>query len=71
MYREGETRGYNDIPAEWEEGFIGSSRHFVDCLLDGSTPHLTGEEAIKIMQFALSTYASDDTQAAVNPETIV
>jgi predicted dehydrogenase len=70
MCRDGETRGYNDIPAEWEEGFKGSNRHFIDCLLDGSTPHLTGEEAIKVMQFALSTYASDDSQAAINPETI-
>lgn len=70
MYRDGETRGYHDIPAEWEEGFIGSNRHFIDCLLNGTSPHLTGDEAIKVMQFALSTYASDDAQAAVNPETI-
>jgi predicted dehydrogenase len=70
LYRDGETRGYNDIPAEWEEGFKGSNIHFIDCLLEGTTPHLTGEEAIKIMQFALSTYASDDAQASVDPETI-
>jgi predicted dehydrogenase len=70
MYRDGETRGFNDIPAEWEEGFKGSNWHFIDCLLDGTTPHLTGEEGIKLLQFALSTYASDDTQAAVNPDTI-
>ena len=70
MYRDGETTGYNDIPAEWEEGFKGSNRHFIDCLLDGSTPNLTGEDAIKVMQFALSTYASDDSQAAVDPNAI-
>jgi predicted dehydrogenase len=70
MYRDGETRGYNDIPAEWEEGFKRSNRHFIDCLLEGRQPHLTGEEAIKVMQFALSAYASDDAQAAVNPDSI-
>jgi len=71
MYRDGATHGYNDIPADWSEGFKGSNIHFIDCLLDGTTPGLTGEEAIKVMQFALSTYASDDSQAAVDPDLIV
>jgi predicted dehydrogenase len=70
LYRDGETRCYNDIPAEWEEGFKASNRHFIDCLLGGTTPHLTGEEAIKVMQFALSTYASDEAQAPVRPDSI-
>lgn len=70
MYRDGETRCFNDIPAEWEEGFKGSNRHFIDSLLDGTTARLTGEEAIRVMQFALSTYASDDAQAAVRPDNI-
>ena len=67
LYRDGETRCFEDIPDDWSEGFRGSNIHFIDCLLDGKTPDLTGEEAIKVMQFALSTYASDDKQAAVNP----
>ncbi|MBI4830127.1 MAG: Gfo/Idh/MocA family oxidoreductase [Candidatus Lindowbacteria bacterium] len=70
MCRDGETRGYNDIPAEWEEGFKGSNRHFIDCLLEEAAPHLSGDEAVKVMQFALSTYASDDAQRPVNPESI-
>jgi predicted dehydrogenase len=70
LYRDGETREFHGLAAEWEEGFKGSNRHFIDCLLEGTTPHLTGEEAIKVMQFALSTYASDDAQAAVNPEAV-
>ena len=70
LYRDGETRGYNDIPADWEEGFKQSNKHFIDCLLEGAEPHLTGEEAIGVMQFALSTYASDDAQAPVRPDSI-
>ncbi len=70
LYRDGETREFHGIPAEWEEGFKQSNRHFIDCLQEGSTPSLTAEEAIKVMQFALSTYASDDAQAAVNPDLI-
>lgn len=70
MYRDGETRGYDNVPAGWEEGFKRSNWHFIDCLLGGTTPHLTGGEAIKVMQFALSTYASDDAQAAVEPDSI-
>lgn len=70
LYRDGETREFHGIAAEWEEGFKGSNRHFIDCLVEGITPHLTGEEAIKVMQFALATYASDDAQAAVNPDLI-
>ncbi len=71
MYRDGATHAYNDIPADWSEGFKGSNVHFIDCLLEGKTPSLTGEEAIKIMQFALSTYESDDKQAAVEPGSIL
>lgn len=70
MYRDGVTQGYNDIPADWSEGFRGSNIHFIDSLVEGKTPDLTGEDAIKIMQFALSTYAADDAQAAVNPKSI-
>ncbi len=70
LYRDGETRSFDDIPDDWSEGFKGSNYHFIDNLLAGTTPGLTGEEAIKIMQFALSTYASDDSQAAVDPEAV-
>jgi predicted dehydrogenase len=70
LYRDGETRSFDDIPDDWSEGFRGSNYHFIDCLIEGKTPGLTGEDAIKIMQFALSTYASDDSQAAVDPRAI-
>jgi len=70
MYRDGETHCYSDIPSDWSEGFKGSNIHFIDCLLEGKEPSLTGEQAISVMQFALSTYASDDKQAAVDPSTI-
>ncbi|RJP16667.1 MAG: gfo/Idh/MocA family oxidoreductase [Candidatus Abyssobacteria bacterium SURF_5] len=70
MYRNGETREFHGIAAEWEDGFKQSNRHFIDCLLDGVAPRLSSEEAIKVMQFALSTYASDDKQAAVNPDLV-
>jgi predicted dehydrogenase len=70
MYRDGTTHAYNDIPAGWEEGFKGSNRHFIDCLVDGAEPRLSGEEATRVMQFALSTYASDDAQAPIVPDSI-
>jgi predicted dehydrogenase len=70
LYRDGETLEFHGIPAEWEEGFKRSNWHFIDSIVDGVPPRLSGEEGIKVMQFALSTYASDDAQAAVNPDSV-
>lgn len=46
LYRDGETRGLSDMPTGWETGFHRSGQHFVDALLNGTAPSLTGEHRV-------------------------
>lgn len=70
MYRDGETRCFNNIPAEWEDGFIAATRHFIDCILDDRPATMTGEEGMRIIQFARAIYKSADEGIVVNPDSI-
>lgn len=70
MYRDGETRCFSDIPAEWEEGFIACTKHFIDCILDDRQPTMSGEEGMKVVQFARAVYESNDEGASVAPDSI-
>ena len=71
MYRDGETRCFNDIPAEWEEGFIRCSRHFIDCIFEDKQPSLSGQEGMEVVQFARAVYESSDKGVPVAPDSMV
>ena len=70
MYKDGETRCYNDIPAEWEDGFIRCGQHFIDCILEDKQPSLTAEEGLRVVQFGRAVYKSAEEGVAVAPDTI-
>lgn len=54
LYRDGQTRGFSDMPTGWETSFVNSGRHFIDALMSGSPPSLTGEEGSEVLAFALA-----------------
>ncbi|RFU36390.1 gfo/Idh/MocA family oxidoreductase [Actinomadura logoneensis] len=67
LYRDGETRGFSDMPTGWESSFLNSGRHFVDALRDGTSPSLTGEEGAEVLAFALAAQESAKTGTAAAP----
>ena len=70
MYRDGETRYFSDVPAEWEDGFIACTRHFVDCIIEDKPAVMSGEQGLEVIRFARAVYESHDTQSPVKPETL-
>ncbi|HXY91845.1 MAG TPA: Gfo/Idh/MocA family oxidoreductase [Acidimicrobiia bacterium] len=72
LYRADGTReAYSQIEADWGEGFVQSSRHFVDALLEGRTdPEMSGDLAIRTLQLCFAVYEASNTRAPVEPASI-
>ena len=58
LYRDRQTRGFDDVPVGWEHSFILSTRHFIDALHAGEPPVLTGVEGSEVLRFALAAQQS-------------
>jgi predicted dehydrogenase len=58
LYRDGETRAFHDIEADWAESFRLGGIDFVDALLEGRAPRQTVAEARKTLAFALASLKS-------------
>src|SRR5580658_2112690 len=67
---ERKTTEYTELDADWGAGFVRSSQHFVDSLLNGSTPDMTPEMAIKVLQLCFGVYQASEIGASVDPRTI-
>ncbi len=71
LYRpDGTTTSFTSIDADWASGFRGSARHFVDSLINGSQPDMTGELAIKVLQLCFAVYEASTTRRPVDPASI-
>ena len=71
LYRpDGSTVGFGNLDANWLRGFVDSSKHFVDSLLDGTVPDMTGEMAIRVLQLCFAVYQASNTRGPVDPDTI-
>ena len=62
--------GFDGLDADWGAGFTRSSAHFVDALVDGTEPDLTGEEAVKVLQLCFAVYEAGNTGGKVDPRTM-
>lgn len=58
LYRDGVLTNYSDMETGWETSFIRSTRHYIDALLNDTSPKLTGEEGREILRFALAAQQS-------------
>ncbi len=58
------------VDADWGSGFKRSSEHFVDSLLAGTTPDMTGADAVRVLQLCFAVYEASNTGSAVDPRTI-
>ena len=60
LYKNGTYKNYNDIPSAWENSFINSTRDYINCLLFGNPPRLTGEQGKEILRMALAAELSSN-----------
>jgi predicted dehydrogenase len=60
LYRDGETRAFHDIEADWSESFRLAGLEWVDALREGRTPAQDVADARRTLAFALAAALSAD-----------
>ena len=70
LHRGGQTTEYHDLRHDWLDSFVDSTQHFVDCILDGGEPRLTGQRGKEVIQLALAALRSAETGRSVRPDAI-
>ena len=68
LHRGGETTAFHELRHDWLDSFVDSTHHFVDCVLDGGEPKLTGRRGRDVVGFALAAIRSAETGQAVDLE---
>ena len=69
--KDGTQTHFDAIDANWLTGFLESSKHFVDCLLDGTRPvDMTPDAAIVALQLCFAVYQASNERGPVDPRTI-
>jgi predicted dehydrogenase len=61
---------FGELDADFGTGFIRSAHHFIDALLDGTTPSMTPADAIKVLQLCFAVYQASETREPVDPRLI-
>jgi predicted dehydrogenase len=67
---DGTSVNFSNLDADWATGFRLSSRAFVDALLEGTTPEMTGAMAVEVLQLCFAIYQASATRSPVDPATI-
>jgi predicted dehydrogenase len=70
VYSRDGTTSHPQVDADWMAGFRNSAAHFVDCLLDGTTPEMSGELGVKVLQLAFAVYQASNERRPVDPASI-
>jgi len=72
----GEVKHYSAKTKSWQtifaspnydrnEMFLGELKHFIMCVTSGSTPSITGEDGLRVLEIALAAHESSRTQRTV------
>ena len=67
---ERKTTEFRDIDADWGAGFVRSSQHFVDSLVNGTPADMSAESAAKVLQLCFAVYQASEIGGPVDPRTI-
>ncbi len=53
MYRDGHETHYENLDYDWGNSFVASGQHFIDALMAGTAPLLTGEQGKEVLEITL------------------
>ncbi|MCB9644002.1 MAG: Gfo/Idh/MocA family oxidoreductase [Myxococcales bacterium] len=70
LFRDGKVQQIDGMPTDWQEGFTGALRNFVDAILGKAAPTLDGNEGIEILAYALAAQRSAKLERPVLIEEI-
>ena len=58
------------VPSDWREGFDGSARNFIDCIVADEQPDMDAEFARRVLQATLAVYEASRLDRPVDPGSI-
>jgi predicted dehydrogenase len=64
------TTEFKKVNADWGAGFVRSSQHFVDSLVNGSPADMSAESATKVLQLCFAVYQASEIGTSVDPRTM-
>ena len=64
----GELTEYFDIETDWQISFTNAVNHFIEAIINDTTPEVTPEEGRKIQQFAQAAHTSCKTHREEHPD---
>jgi predicted dehydrogenase len=67
---DGTRQSFAGLDDSYMRSFTDMSANFVDSLLDGTPPSLSGELATRVLQLCFAVYEASNTRAPVDPRTI-
>jgi predicted dehydrogenase len=70
VYRDGVTTSYHMLKDDWADSFIACSRDFIDAIVQGRAPALTGEGGRAVIKFSLAAMASAEQNRPVMVDTL-
>jgi predicted dehydrogenase len=68
--QERKTTEFTEVEADWGAGFVRSSQHFVDALLNGTPAAMTAAEATDVLRLCFAVYRAGETREPVDPRTV-
>ena len=70
VIKDGRAEAHTDLRYDWLDSFSDSAQDFVDSILAGREPHLTGERGRDVTAFALGAIEAARLGTTIFPETI-
>src|ERR1700677_4637061 len=67
---ERKTTEFRDVDADWGAGFVRSSQHFVDSLVNETPADMSPESAAKVLQLCFAVYQASEIGGPVDPRTM-
>jgi len=64
------TTEFTTLDADWGAGFVRSSQHFIDSIINGTPAEMSPESAIKVLQLCFAVYQASQIGTSVDPRTI-
>jgi predicted dehydrogenase len=67
---DGTMVAFSNLDADWGTGFRLASRAFVDALVEGTRPEMSGQRAIEVLQLCFAVYQASATRSPIDPASI-
>jgi predicted dehydrogenase len=64
------TTEFTDVESDWGAGFVRSSQHFVDALVNGSPAAMSASQATDVLRLCFAVYRAGQTREPVDPRTV-